>query len=271
MEPSQQNDYLWGWSDAQIWSYSRRTVDSHGKFLVPHLAPGLKVLDCGCGPGSMTVGFAKIVAPGKVVGIDLSDKALQVAVDRARKEGVDNVEFQNANILALPFADGEFDVVVSQAVLSHLKEPDAGVREMCRVAKPGGIIAAKETFFSGVVLHPRTESLTRHWELQGRTVTQGQGSDPDIGIKLGELFSRNGLEVVSHELWCSNRSAASQAEYFAREIGEFKQFKLMVDRGEITQAELDSFQDAWRRFGQSPGAFFAFLWGEAVGRLPGRG
>jgi ubiquinone/menaquinone biosynthesis C-methylase UbiE len=51
----------------------RRTVETNASFVPPHLRPGLSVLDCGCGPGSITVGLAGRVAPGQVVGIDVAD------------------------------------------------------------------------------------------------------------------------------------------------------------------------------------------------------
>ncbi len=59
-------------------------------FLLPHLRPGLRVLDCGCGPGSITADVAELVAPGEVVGVDLEPSQLEIARQRAAERGLAN-------------------------------------------------------------------------------------------------------------------------------------------------------------------------------------
>lgn len=86
-----------------------------------------RVLDAGCGDGV----FARAVAAPVVVGVDMAP----AMVERARARGVDARE---ARIEELPFADGEFDVVVCNWVLYHLRDAEAGVRELSRVLRPGG-------------------------------------------------------------------------------------------------------------------------------------
>ena len=86
-----------------------------------------RVLDAGCGTG----GWAAMVAAPEVVGVDSSE----AAVEAARARGVDA---RLAEIEALPFDDGTFDVAMCNAVLYHLADPDAGLRELARVLRPGG-------------------------------------------------------------------------------------------------------------------------------------
>ena len=65
--------YLGGYSKEVLDALSFRRAEKAGAFFIPHLKKGIRVLDCGCGPGSITVDFAEIVSPGKVTGLDIED------------------------------------------------------------------------------------------------------------------------------------------------------------------------------------------------------
>jgi ubiquinone/menaquinone biosynthesis C-methylase UbiE len=71
-----------------------RRAESHAAFFTPYLALGMRVLDCGCGPGSITCDLARIVAPGEVVGIDFNPKAVETATAFATEQGVVLITFQ---------------------------------------------------------------------------------------------------------------------------------------------------------------------------------
>src|SRR5688572_25071729 len=101
---------------------SRRTAESHAAFFLPHLKPGMRLLDCGCGPGGITVGLANCVAPGEVIGIDVGGAPLEAARERASAANV-QVAFREASIYSLPFPDAHFDAVFSHALFEHLAEP----------------------------------------------------------------------------------------------------------------------------------------------------
>src|SRR5437763_8301583 len=116
-----------------------RSAESHAGFMLSELRPGLSLLDCGCGPGAITVGLAKAVAPGEVHGIDQFEEQLVEARTHAQAEGV-AVHFHAASTYELPFEDGYFDVVFAHALLEHLAEPVAALREMARVLRHEGIV-----------------------------------------------------------------------------------------------------------------------------------
>src|SRR5262245_909627 len=101
----------------------RRTVEANASFVLPHLRPGLTVLDCGCGPGSITLGLAERVAPAQVVGIDVADQQVAAARALATEREVRNVRFERASIYDLPFAGGTFDLAFAHTVLEHLGDP----------------------------------------------------------------------------------------------------------------------------------------------------
>ena len=107
-----------------------------------------KVLDVGCGLGKMTVGVAKHLTTGKVIGVDIWDKmeipgnSPERAYENAKIEGVlDKVEFRTGNVLALPFPDDSFDLVTSSSVINNLHggaEKSKALAEIVRVLRPSG-------------------------------------------------------------------------------------------------------------------------------------
>jgi ubiquinone/menaquinone biosynthesis C-methylase UbiE len=100
---------------------------------------GKVCLDAGCGGGRFSIALAKLSAK-KVVGIDVSNKALEAARQRALSRGLDNVEFMQGSALALPFGDSTFDYVISSGVIHHTPDPKSAFRELVRVLQPGGTL-----------------------------------------------------------------------------------------------------------------------------------
>jgi ubiquinone/menaquinone biosynthesis C-methylase UbiE len=107
-----------------------------------------KALDVGCGLGKTTVGVAKHLTTGRVVGVDIWDKmeilgnSPERAYENAKLEGVlDKVEFKTANVLSLPFPNNSFDLVTSSSVINNLHDDAEKLKalaEVFRVLRPGG-------------------------------------------------------------------------------------------------------------------------------------
>jgi ubiquinone/menaquinone biosynthesis C-methylase UbiE len=104
--------------------------------------PSGRVLDIGCGSGSMSRLIAGSFPQAEVVGVDLREQYLDFARARARDEGIRNLTFRHGDVFALPFPDASFDVVWSKYLLQWLREPKSALAEMKRVTKPGGFVVS---------------------------------------------------------------------------------------------------------------------------------
>ena len=106
------------------------------------VAPGMHVLDIACGSGEPSISIAVLLkGTGRVVGVDLATAPLEVARERARKRGLTNAEFQQADVHALPFADESFDRVTSRLGVMFFGDLAKSLSEMRRVLKPGGRVS----------------------------------------------------------------------------------------------------------------------------------
>ena len=159
------------------------------------LQSGMNVLDCGCGPGSITVGFALIVALGRVVGVDLNEDDIKSVEELARIVETPNATFRSADIYALPLADESFDAVFAHGVMKHLAELDAAIREMFRVLKPGGLIGARSSDHDGHIYFPQDSLIDESLKLIEQAVKRN-GRDRNIGRHLRALFIESGIERV---------------------------------------------------------------------------
>jgi ubiquinone/menaquinone biosynthesis C-methylase UbiE len=125
------------WIDAGFESCNRHLVDR------ARLEPGHYVLDLGSGTGYPAIPAAERVGTsGHVTGIDLAEEMLEVARRKAAMLGLKHVTFRQADVASLSFEAGRFDAVTSRFCLMFLPHLDKTLREMHRVLKPGGAVAA---------------------------------------------------------------------------------------------------------------------------------
>jgi SAM-dependent methyltransferase len=154
---------------------------------------GMRAVDVGCGPGALTAALARELGAESVAAADPSEPFAQAC--RARLPGVDVVV---AGAEALPFADGAFDVALSQLVVNFMRDAEAGVREMGRVTRPGGAVAACVWDYAGDM------TLLRAFWDAAREVDPARAAAADEGIvmrwcaegELAELWRAAGLRDV---------------------------------------------------------------------------
>src|SRR5450755_4407039 len=143
MNDERRTVYTHGHHESVLRGHRQRTAENSAGYLLPHLEPGLSVLDIGCGPGTITVDLAARVAPGSVTAVERTDDALGLARAEAQLRDVQNIAFVTSDVHALDFPDDAFDVVHAHQVLQHVADPVQALREMKRVCVPGGVVAAR--------------------------------------------------------------------------------------------------------------------------------
>lgn len=259
------------WSEAV---FARRT-GKIGAFLTPYLRAGMRLIDCGCGPGSITVDLAQIVAPGEAIGVDRREGPLTHARILACKRGIANVTFEVASIYQLPFADSSFDAAFSCAVLQHLADPLAALKEIRRVLKPDGVIGIVDRSSTITFRYP-TSSTLKAWDrlralqrayntgrpsetLQLRTLLREAGFARTHAS--GTLATEAGPPAGSPE---DTRSAArNDLIRLHGVIGE-----LAIGQGWATRDELEQIANALIAWGEAPDAFYARPSFTAIGWVP---
>src|SRR2546425_2498454 len=146
---------------------------------IRHLRPGTRLLDVGCGPGTVTLDLARLVFPGEVVGIDIQTSAIDRARQLASDRKITNARFEVADAYQLPFADGSFDAAFAQTVLVHLRYPVSALAEIHRVLRPDGVVCVRDPDLGAAVHEPSTALYERHRDLRIRAHTHS-GSDPFV-------------------------------------------------------------------------------------------
>jgi ubiquinone/menaquinone biosynthesis C-methylase UbiE len=262
--------YTHGHHESVLRSHTWRTVENSAAYLVPHLTPGLKLLDVGSGPGTITVDFARRLLPGgEVVGIDASAEIVAQATALAAEEGMTNVRFATGDAYALDFDDDTFDVVHAHQVLQHLADPVAALREFRRVTKPGGVVAARDVDYGGTIVQPALEGLVR-WAEVYDAVHRSNGGDPWAGRSLTAWARQAGFSEVSTtaSVWCfsSDEERAWWGGLWADRTLQSAFGPRAVEIGAATDDQLQEISAAWRRWIDEPAGVFLFPHLEIVAR-----
>jgi SAM-dependent methyltransferase len=184
--------YTPGYSPLVVQYMSRRRAERDAAFLLPHLRPGMSVLDCGCGPGTITSGLAHAVSPGRVIGVDCDRNQVLLAQQSAARLATSNLRVGAASLYALPFADSTFDAVFAHALFEHLSDPPKGLREIYRVLRPGGITAISSPDWTGTLIAPPYAAV-RETMGQFTKLQQDNGGNPYAGSRLGEWLEGTGF------------------------------------------------------------------------------
>lgn len=276
--------YTMGHSTSTTASHAARTIHSDATFLLAHLQPHYHILDVGCGPGSITVGFSELVPEGSVTGIDLSAAVLEdasaytqryIASSPETKRG--RIEYQQSDLIAgVPFDDNTFDVVFSSQLFPHLPPPDIPVtalKEMRRVLKPGGILATRDA--ATMMFYP-DYNLSTLWNVN---LNKGLGAKEYPGPRMKGYYRRAGFEVdgVKEDgskqvvVGCGTNVVAGNLEerktfagYFAGRLKDGEAFRESWVKVGTSEEEITACKEAWDKWAETEDAWHCTIQSEVL-------
>jgi ArsR family transcriptional regulator len=168
------------WDTMRIAYYDERVIDRLGE--LADLTPEMVVADVGTGTGFVAAGIAPRVS--QVIGVDISERILDVARSNLEELGIDNVELRVGDITALPIPDDSVDAAFANMVLHHAEAPAAMLAQMARIVRPGGVVAI-------------CDEVEHHWEwMREEHADIWLGFTPE---QVDSFFAAAGLEPPSLE------------------------------------------------------------------------
>lgn len=265
-------DYLQGHHDSVLRSHRWRTAQNSAAYLLPHLRPGMRVLDVGCGPGTITADLAAVVgARGDVLGVDPAPEVIAGASRNYPATADRPVRFAVGDVMALDEPDGAFDVVHAHQVLQHLTDPVAALREMRRVTRPGGLVAARDADYGAMTWYPTSDGMDA-WRALYRGIARSLGAEPDAGRRLAGWARRAGFAEVEPgaSAWC--HATPADRRWWGDLQADRITTSTIADRartaGLADDAALSAMADAWRAWADADDGWFAVLHGEILCRVP---
>jgi ubiquinone/menaquinone biosynthesis C-methylase UbiE len=192
------DSYALGYSEAEF-----RRLKFQGEYLrdftadvLRHagIAPGMRVLDIGCGVGDVSLLVAEMVSSsGTVLGVDRSEQAVALARQRAAAAGMDHVRFAASELEAFS-PDQQFDALIGRLILAYLPDPAATLRRLSGLVRPGGTIAFQEMVLPLTCSVPDGPLFRKCCEWMMETFERA-GFQIDMGSKLFATFLAAGLPV----------------------------------------------------------------------------
>lgn len=240
-------NYTPGHSEVSRCFMAKRSLEAHGAFIEPYLREGLHVLDCGCGPGTISAGIAELVGNGSVHGIDQSEP--QIAEAQSLHQ-LPNLTFSAGSVYELTFEDETFDLVFAHALFEHLGDPGAALQEMYRVLKPGGLLGLCSPDFGAFIITPETDAVREAFAFY-RAMQESNGGDTLAGRRLVSWLSNNGFEPLDTQGRCENYPETEL-------IGEYLANQLVAHKPKHAAA--------FREWMAMPGVCFAQMWISCVAR-----
>jgi len=156
-----------------------------------------RVLDAGCGSGSITRAIARALREGTATGLDREPKHIEFARRKAASEGITNIQFETGDVTKLAFPDKSFDVVWSKHLLQWVREREQAIREFVRVTREGGRIIACNFDLFCVCHYPEDSTFQADAERWFAAARDELGFDNLLGRKLSHLFQKAGMSDIT--------------------------------------------------------------------------
>ncbi len=259
--------YAHGHHESVLKSHTWRTVENSAAYLLPHLRAGATLLDIGSGPGTITMDFAERLAPGSVIGVDAAADVVAKASADAEPLGLSNLSFEAGDAYALRFEDSSFDVTHAHQVLQHVTDPVVMLREMRRVTKAGGVVAARDVDYEGVIISPETPELAE-WLPLYLQVHRGVSGEPAAGRHLKKWARDAGFVSVActASLWLfeNDEDRAWWGGMWAERAVASAFADNAIRLGLADREKLERISQAWQRWAADPDGWMLMPHAEIV-------
>ena len=270
-EASGTPDYTMGFSEEFLESLKRVTAEAEAGFLLRYLRPGLRLLDVGCGLGTISLGLARAVAPGEMHGLDMEASQIDLARAGAQAYRVDNAIFHVGDAIDLPFEDGSFDVVSFQNVLMHIPDTQAALTEAKRVLKSGGIIGCREMIVPSSFTYPEFGVIGKAWDMF-EDLLSADDAHPQMGKELKGHLVKAGFANIQVTFSSNVFSTPGDVDFIHGFVqGWFLSPEITeaaIKYGAATRELCDDIRAAYDRWKADPGALLSVAFGEAVANKP---
>lgn len=246
-----------------------RTFDKCCGFIKELVKQSTSILDIGCWPGSVTVGFADANPSATVIGVDFNESQLEVARSYTQHPNRENLSFEQGSIHELPFEDNSFDLIFCQTVFVHISDHEKALSEIMRVLKPNGIFASREVMNSYIVMTPVSDILEKARRAIHIGVTVSGGA-PDVGLFMGEKLHTAGFDHLNQSLfWERSPVGEESREHFinmcsALLYGELG--KQSIKNGWITANEINELEKLCFKLPDIPYAMWGMPFVETIAR-----
>ena len=249
--------------------HAQRTAEVSARFFLPYLRPGMHLVDCGCGTGSITVGLAEAISPGDVTGIEISARDVDLGRERARKSGHTNLRFEVADVYELPLPDESVDAAFFHAIVGHLNDPLRALQEARRVLKRGGVVGVRQREGSlDIITGPFAETIRS--QTVGTLVGDNRfGKDPHVGLHLSALLLEAGFgrveQTASYECFSTRESIRDNADRLSKRFSQPEIVDRVINRGLTDRRAVEELLANLKVWREDPASSRALAWCEAVG------
>lgn len=263
--------YTHGHHESVLRSHRTRTAENSAGYLMPYLQPGMSLLDVGSGPGTITADLARLVSPARVTAVENTDSALDITRVEIAARGLRTVDFVTTDVHRMALQDDSFDVVHAHQVLQHVGDPVLALREMGRVCRPGGIVAARDADYAAFSWFPGSPALDR-WLALYRDAASANGGEPDAGRRLLSWAHQAGFADVTASAgsWCyaSPETRQGWGGMWADRMLHSDLAGQLVSSGAASPQELQQISDAWLAWAAEPDGWYLVPHGQIVIRIP---
>lgn len=263
--------YTHGHHESVLRSHRRRTAQNSCGYLLPHLSPGMRLLDVGSGPGNITADLARIVAPEPVLALETDEATAALTRDGLTDAGVDGTVLVG-DVHRLDLPDDHVDVTHAHQVLQHVADPVQALREMARVTRPGGIVAVRDADYAGFHWWPRIPELDTWLDLY-RRAARANVAEPDAGRRLLSWAHEAGLHDIapSASVWCMATPEDRQwwGGLWADRIRESALADQLLAAGWTDRDGLQAIADAWLTWADDEDGWLLTPHGELLITVPG--